>query len=219
MSDATASAGTRTRAITEKQIMSILGVVPLGAYVVAHLWTNLYSLGGADLFNQRLTESRSSPAFIFLEVFGLGVPILVHAWIGLKLIVKGRPNVKNYPTLRNLKYGLQRLAGVGVLLFLGAHVLKARILPATSGVEPGHETWAGMHEALSEPITFTVYLLGLLGVSYHLANGLWGSAMTLGLTVTPKAQARMEWVTAVVFVVLLAMSGLALYGFRPFSQV
>lgn len=215
MSEAAPAVGTRTRSFTGKQVMSLLGIVPLGVYVVVHLWTNMYALGGADAFNARLVESRSSPAFIFLEVFGLGIPLVVHAWLGLKIIVRGRPATQ-YRTLRNLKFGLQRLSGIGVLAFLIAHVIKARILPAMNGSPPtNHETWAGMHEALSEPITFTVYALGLLGISYHLANGVWGSALTFGLTVTPRGQARMEWVSAIFFVVLLGMCLLALIGFKP----
>jgi succinate dehydrogenase / fumarate reductase, cytochrome b subunit len=199
--------------LTGKQWMSILGVVPLGAYVLAHLWTNLSSLGGPEAFDAALTASRSHPAMLALEVFGLGLPILIHMWIGLKIILKARPNNLQYGTLRNLKYSLQRLSALGVLLFLGAHVIKARILPAMEG---GHETWQGMHEALSEPITFAVYVLGLLGVSFHLGNGLWGTALTLGLTVSPRGQSRMEWISGGFFVLLLAMSGLSMYGFQPF---
>jgi succinate dehydrogenase / fumarate reductase cytochrome b subunit len=211
------TAAARTRTLTQKQVMSILGVVPLGVYVVCHLWTNMYSLGGEESFNHALRASRQSPAFVLLEVFGLGLPILAHAWIGLKIIARGRPNLSHYGTLRNLKYGLQRLSGLGVLLFLGAHVIKARIMPAMAAEGDGMETWRGMHEALSEMPTFVVYALGLLGISYHLANGVWGSALTLGLTVTPRAQQRMEWISAGFFVLLMAMSFLAIYGFRPFA--
>ena len=212
-----AAAVARPRLISEKQIMSLLGVVPLGAYVVAHLWTNLYSLGGATAFDQRVAETRSSPVFIFLEVFGLGLPILLHAWLGLRIIVKARVNLKAYPTLRNLKYVLQRLSGIGILLFLGAHVLKARILPAIA-TPGGHENWQGMHEALGEPVTLVVYLLGILAVAYHLGNGIWGAGLTFGLTVTPQAQARMERVSFACFALLLAMGYLAIWGFHPFTQ-
>jgi len=196
--------------------MSLLGVVPLGVYVFAHLWTNLYSLAGAESFDAALKSSRQAPAFIFLEIFGLGLPILVHAWIGLKIIFKMRPNTMQYKTLRNLKYLLQRLSGIGVLLFLGAHVVKARLMPAMAG---GTETWAGMHEALSEPVTFTVYALGMLGISYHLGSGLWGAALTWGLTVSTRGQKIMEWISAFAFVLLLVMSSLAIYGFRPFQDL
>jgi succinate dehydrogenase / fumarate reductase, cytochrome b subunit len=206
-----------SRGLTQKQWFSLFGVVPLSVYVVLHLWTNLYALAGAEAFDTRLVETRQSPTFLFLEVVGLGFPIVFHAWIGLKAVFQMRPNNASYHRLTNWKYLLQRISAVGILLFLAAHVLKARILPATATPD-GHETWAGMHAALSEPLTFTVYALGLLGVAYHLANGLWLASLTWGIAVSPRAQRKMEWVTITFFVLLLAMSALALYGFRPFME-
>ncbi|MEO6951386.1 MAG: hypothetical protein ABI321_06205 [Polyangia bacterium] len=206
----------RTRGLTQKQIFSLFGVVPLSVYVIAHLWTNMYSLAGANAFNERVRQSRESPAFLFLEIVGLGFPIAFHAWVGIKAVFITRPNNGHYRWLGNWKYLLQRISAVGILLFLFAHVIKARILPATQG---RMEDWAGMHEALSEPLTFTVYVLGLLGVSYHLANGLWLASLTWGVAVSPAAQKRMQTVSMVFFVLLIAMSGLALWGFAPFQNV
>jgi succinate dehydrogenase / fumarate reductase cytochrome b subunit len=207
-------AARRRSALTGKMVMSLLGVVPLGVYVVLHLWTNMHSVLGEEAFDAALKASREKPAFLFLEIVGLGLPILIHTLIGLGIIVKMRPNNVRYGYFRNLRYLLQRLSALGVLLFLGAHVVKARIMPATQGT---HETWRGMHEALSEPVTFTVYALGLLGVSYHLANGLWGSALTFGLTVGPRAQTRMQWIALFTFFLLMAMSTIAVWGFQPFQ--
>lgn len=206
-----------SRGLTQKQWFSLFGVVPLSLYVILHLWTNLYALGGAESFNTRLLETRQSPTFLFLEVVGLGFPMLYHAYIGIKAVFEMRPNNGAYRKLTNLKYLLQRISAIGVLAFLIAHVIKARILPATAA-PGGHETWMGMHEALSEPVTFTVYALGLLGVSYHLANGLWLASLTWGISVSPSAQRKMEALSISFFVLLCIMSGLALYGFRPFMD-
>jgi succinate dehydrogenase / fumarate reductase cytochrome b subunit len=220
MSTSTATpqaAGAPSLPITRKLLLTVFGVVPLGAYVVLHLWTNLSSLDGPDHFNQALVASRNHPAFIFLEVFGLGVPLLVHTGLGLREIFRMRMNNARYNYFGNLEYVLQRVAAIGVLLFLGAHVTKARILPAMT--PEGHESWQGMHDALSEPITFGVYVLGMLGVSYHLANGLRTAAIRTGLVVTEPAQRRAQWAAAVVLLLLLAMSFAAIYGFKPFQEI
>lgn len=200
--------------------MSFLGVVPLGIYVILHLWTNLSALGGPASYQQALLQSRNHPGFIALELF-LGLTILIHAVIGIKLIFKWRPNPTKVRYFSNLKFTLQRLSGIGLALFLVAHIIKARILPS---FHPPHtETWMGMHHALWEPVTLTVYILGLLGVSFHLANGLWTFCLTWGLTVTPGSQRRAEIVSALFFVGLLILSALTLYGFmqpiRPEWQV
>jgi succinate dehydrogenase / fumarate reductase cytochrome b subunit len=218
METAAATPARRSFPLTAKQLMSVLGLVPLGAYVMCHLWTNMYSIngphgsGGAMGYDDAVVASRANPAMVFLEILGLGLPFLIHIGVGFSLLRKGRPNNGRYNTFRNLKFVLQRLSAIGILFAVGAHVIKARIMPAMDGRV---ETWDGMHEALSEPITFTVYVLMILGVAYHLANGVWSSSITLGLAVTPKAQKRMEWVSALVFVILLAMGGIAVYGFQP----
>ncbi len=61
------------------------------------------------------------------------------------------------------------------------------------------------------PPTLIVYLLGTLGVSYHLANGLLTFAMSWGLA-QGKGLQRLERVAIAAFVVLLAMSWGALYA-------
>jgi len=211
MSTAAAHAlSTRIVHVTRKQILTLFGLFPLGVYVVLHLWTNLYSLAGAEAFNRASAESRGNPAFLFLEVFGLGVPLLAHTVIGLLEIRRGRPNNQRYGFLDNLRYLLQRVSAIGLLLFIGAHVWRARLAPAMDG---RHEDFAGMREALSEPITLVVYALGMLGVSYHLANGLQTAATRTGLVVSEAGRRRMTWVAGAVMVMLLAMSGLAITGF------
>lgn len=190
--------------------MSLLGIVPLGVYVVLHLWTNVSSLGGPAAWDAALAASRSHPGFLLLEIL-LGLALLIHTVVGLQLLRRWRPNNLQVRTFSNLKFFLQRLAGLGVGLFVVAHVIKARILPALSPA--GKESWHGMREALSEPVTLTVYILGLLGVSYHLANGLWTALITWGVTVSERAQRRSQWVAAALFVLLLILSGLSIYGF------
>src|SRR5262245_14420578 len=173
MSTATASTvANRVVRITGKQVLTLFGLVPLGVYVFLHLWTNLYSLAGAEAFNAAVDRSRANPAFLFLEIFGLGVPLVVHTVLGLAEIRRGRPNNVRYGFLDNLRYLLQRVSAIGLALFIGAHVYKARLAPDPSLMVNGHESFAGMHEGLSEPITMAVYVLGLLGIAYHLANGL-----------------------------------------------
>jgi succinate dehydrogenase / fumarate reductase cytochrome b subunit len=196
--------------VTRKQVLTLFGLVPLGVYVVLHLWTNLYSLAGAEAFNKASEGSRANPAFLFLEIFGLGLPLLAHTVIGLMEIRRGRPNNLRYGFLDNLRYLLQRASAIGLLLFIGAHVWRARLAPALEG---RHEDFAGMHEALSEPITLIVYALGMLGVSYHLANGLQTAATRTGLVVSEAGRRRMTWLAGTVMVLLLAMSGLAITGF------
>lgn len=191
--------------------MSFLGVFPLGIYVVLHLWTNLSSLGGPTAFNNALQGSRHHPAFLFLELL-LGLAILLHLFVGIRLILRWRPNLIRVPTFSNLQFTLQRLSGLGLALFLVAHVINARLAPAWDG--RGMENFCGMrHVFYHDKLTLPVYILGLLGISFHLANGFWTFCLTWGLTPTVRAQRLMRWLSIIFFMTLLALSGLVLYGF------
>ena len=210
---ASSSTASRIVHVTAKQMLTLFGIVPLGVYVFLHLWTNLHSLAGPQAFNDAVDRSRANPAFLFLEVFGLGIPLVAHTAIGFREISRGRPNIGRYGFLDNLRYLLQRLSAIGLALFLGAHIYKARLAPEPQFLVNGHESFAGMREAFHEPITLTVYALGMLGIAYHLANGLQTAATRTGLVVSNAGRKRMTSVAAVVMVLLLAMSYLSIAGF------
>jgi succinate dehydrogenase / fumarate reductase cytochrome b subunit len=101
---------------------------------------------------------------------------------------------------------------VGLLLFLGAHLYLAwfepRILKGRP--EPFSDIAREMH--FHTP-TLIVYVLGVLGIAYHLANGLWSFlTMGWGVTVSQSGIAWMERVSLLLFFVLLAIGWAAIYA-------
>jgi succinate dehydrogenase / fumarate reductase cytochrome b subunit len=192
------------------KLFSLLGLIPLGGYVIVHLYQNLSSLQGSEAFNQHLVESRSLPLIVPIAVLLLWVPIVFHGFYGLFIASKARPRLGQYPFFGNVKYVLQRLSGIGLLLFIPAHIFKTRI-------EPGfwHSTldFAHMSEGLHEPLTLTVYLLGVLGVAYHLANGVWQFSIGWGVATTTRGMQRMQILSYVLFALVLAMGYGAIWGF------
>jgi succinate dehydrogenase/fumarate reductase cytochrome b subunit len=78
-----------------------------------------------------------------------------------------------YAYYDNLNYLLQRLAAIGVLRFLGAHLWLAMIHPRLVLGHP--EPFSDIaYEMRFHTPTLVVYLLGTLAVCYHLANGIFG---------------------------------------------
>lgn len=204
------SSPTIHRAYWYGKLFSLFGLVPLGIYVILHLYHNLQSLGGEAGYNQFLNESHSTPLYVPLAVIGIWIPIAFHGLYGLFAMKKSRPNLGRFRYFENLKYILQRLSGIGLLLFIPAHVFKTRIEPM---LENFNLDFKHMHEGLSEPLTLTVYALGVLGVAYHLSNGVWQFAIGWGLTRSEAGMKRMQMLTMVLFVVLLAMGYGAIWGF------
>ena len=207
--------------INAKQVLSLFGLLPLSAYVFLHLWTNMNSLQGPEAFDKALLASRGHPAFILFEIFSLGVPLLSHSILGMLEVARGRPNNASYPFFDNLKYILQRVSAVGLLLWIGAHIVKARLMPAIecTNAPACSETWMGMHEAFSEPVTLVVYALGMLAISYHLANGLYTASMRWGIVVSDAGRRRMTVVSVLVLATLMLMFSASVWGFKPFQPI
>lgn len=189
---------------------SLLAVVPLGVWTVAHLVNNLSAFSGAAAWQADVTEYKNPVVFFASGVVAL-LPLALHTVWGIGRLVTARPNNARYKYFGNLKYTLQRLSAVGVLLFLGAHLWLAFLHPriTTGRPEPFADISHEMHHHLP---TLAVYLLGTLGVSYHLANGLYSFSMGWGIAVSRRALKRLDVGVIVTFLLLLAMSWGAIYA-------
>jgi succinate dehydrogenase / fumarate reductase cytochrome b subunit len=189
---------------------SFLAVVPLGAWTINHLWNNLSAFDGREAWQSAVTEY-PHPISQLLSFVLVLVPLVLHTLWGLARLFSARPNVGRYRYYGNLKYLLQRLSAAGVLLFLGAHIWLAFLSPRlTLGRPEAFEDIA--HEMHHHGPTLAVYLLGTLGVTYHLANGIQTFAMGWGLVSSREALRRLEPVIIGVFLVLLAMAWSAIYA-------
>jgi succinate dehydrogenase / fumarate reductase cytochrome b subunit len=193
-----------------RKLFSFLGVAPLGLYVLWHLWNNAYALAGAEPFNRRLQEVVQSPFYRPLVILLVYVPLLYHAVYGAFLSAKSRPNLGTMPNYTNFKYVLRRISGIGIFLFVGAHVYKTTIEPRLEGFEIDFHH---MKEGLGEPLTLLVYVFGLTGVAYHLADGLWLFGVEHGLWTGERGMRRAEIVSVTLGGLLLIAFGVTLAAF------
>ena len=192
------------------RLASAVAVLPLGVWTFAHLWHNLAALQGGEAWQRAVTQYSHPVAEAATGIVVL-VPLGIHAVWGIGRLASSRPNNSRYRSYGNLKYVLQRLSAAGVLLFLGAHLWLAFMKPR---IEEGHpEVFAAIAEEMHfHTPTLVVYLLGTLGVAYHLANGMQSFCMGWGVVSSARALQRLEWATVALFVVLLAMSWVAVYA-------
>lgn len=183
-----------------RRLHSLSGVLPLGAFLLEHLWTNAAALWGQRRFDAAVERIHALPGLILLEVFGIFLPLAFHAGYGLWLSRHARPNLGVYPFARNWGYLLQRVSGVVLLAFLGFHLWEFRIQKWLFGLDSRSfypvlaaglsSTWWGI------PWRALLYLVGLLAACAHFGNGLFGFACTWGLVVSRRAQARLSVATA-----------------------
>lgn len=198
------------RAFVWSRVGSIVAVVPLGAWTIQHVWDNLAAFRGAEAWEGAVTRDVHPATQAAIVAFVIA-PLLIHTAWGVQRLFGSRPNNHRYGYYANLKYLLQRLSAIGVLLFLGAHLWLAWLRPR---LLLGHgETFADIsREMRFHTPTLVVYVLGTLGVAYHLGNGLQGFAMGWGIAQTRRGVRHLEPLALAVFLTLLAMSWAALYA-------
>lgn len=189
---------------------SALAIAPLGVWTVVHLWNNLAAFKGGAEWERAVTEYDHPVAFFFSTLFAL-LPLGLHTVWGIARLASAKPNNGRYLYFQNWKYLLQRLSALGLLLFLGAHLWKAMLEPRL--VHHHAETFADISKQMAtHPPTLIVYILGVLGIAYHLANGLQTFAMGWGLVSSRDALRRLEKVVILAFLVLLAMGWGSIYA-------
>jgi succinate dehydrogenase / fumarate reductase, cytochrome b subunit len=213
MSATTTTPAASTSALRQfvwRRLGTILALAPLGVWVVVHIWNNLAAFRGANAWQESVTTHRHPIAAAITWVVVL-LPLLIHTVWGLARTFHMQPNNLRYGYFSNLRFLLQRVSALGVLAFLGAHLWLAFLRPRL--VEGHAERFVDIaHEMRTHPPTLLVYLLGTLGVAYHLANGIATSAMAFGLGTTATSQKRMERLAMLLLVVLLGMSWGAIYA-------
>jgi succinate dehydrogenase / fumarate reductase cytochrome b subunit len=196
-----------------RRLHSLFGFLPIGAFLMFHMWENSQARFGMAHYNEEVVGALQRMNYlVFLEIFAIALPLLFHAVYGLVILGSGKPDVRRYPYWHNRLYLLQRLSGVGILLFLFLHVGWTRIW---SLWEPAVKAnlFEHMQLLLSNPLTLSAYVLGLLLSVFHLGNGLWTMGISWGVTVTPRAQ-RISFAACMALSLLLAAMGLhGLWGF------
>jgi len=196
-----------------RRLHSLLGVVPVGAFLVFHLWENSQSRFGAEHFNTEVVGALAGLNYLpFIEIGLIALPLVFHAVYGLAIVGGSRAEPLRYPYLRNRLYWLQRLSGIGLLVFILLHVGMTRIAglvdPAIHADLFGH-----MRAALANPWVFGFYLIGLWLAVVHFANGLGTAAISWGLTASAAAQRRFGWLCAGVGLLLGAIGTHGLIGY------
>jgi succinate dehydrogenase / fumarate reductase cytochrome b subunit len=203
-----------TRDFVLRRLHSLTGIFPIGLFLLEHFYTNAKAQYGADAFNRAVEDLWGIPYLWAAEIFLIALPILFHGIYGLFITYQGDPlhPAPGYRTrYRALAYLLQRLTGVGLLVFIGYHVWNTRIQWALGGPKPDFDY---MKRYLAPGTVKLFYVAGVLCACYHLANGLFNFAYKWGLTVSARSQERMVAVSLLIFLAMSAVGIHIVYAFR-----
>jgi succinate dehydrogenase cytochrome b subunit len=195
-----------------RRLHSLSGILPIGGFLAFHLYENFAATRGADAYNEMTRRLQEMPFAVALEIFVIAVPLFFHGIFGLFLTSTARPNVLSNRYVRNWMYLLQRVTGVVVFAFILFHYWTTRLVQLHD-----HESlnlFNQVQAAVGNPWIYAFYILGILSATFHLANGLWSFSIVWGITVSPAAQRRMAYVSAVVFLLLSVVGVRSIAAFR-----
>lgn len=163
-----------------RRLHSLTGALPLGAFLVFHLYANSYGLAGIDTYNEHVRALRSLPYLHAMEWAFIFLPLIYHAGYGLYIWYTGENNFPQYGYARNGLYSLQRITGLVALVFVAYHVYDQRLIP-----DPSYQT---VNRSISNPAVFVLYFVGTAAVAWHFFNGLWNVAVKWGVCVGKTSQ-------------------------------
>lgn len=192
-----------------RKIHSLTGIIPIGLFLLEHMITNTFALGGAAAYNEQIAIFKELPFLVGIEILLIGIPLTFHGLLGLYYVYLAENNVLDYKYLRNYLFFLQRITAIIALIFVAYHVYTARIGRAFAGNEISYEF---MNNILSQPIFFIMYLIGLLAAVFHFSNGIYTFAISWGIFIGPSSQKKLRTVCTVLFIALTAIGTVGMIG-------
>src|SRR5690625_7541218 len=106
------------REFFNRRLHSLLGVVPIGLFVVQHLIINHCAVYGEESFNTAAGFMGSLPFVLVLEIFVIYLPILFHAALGVYIVCVTKSNTAMNGFFRNWLMLLHRITGVVILVII-----------------------------------------------------------------------------------------------------
>ncbi len=186
-----------------RRLLSLTGVLPLGAYVVFHLFETASATGGRRRWAEGLTGAGGGALAVGLETALVLLPLAAHAALGLFGVARDRrPSAAGYrsPAMR----GVARATGVGLLGFLIFHL--AHTWVAKLGGMDAAALYDHLNDSVGRPLHLLVYVFGVTCVAFHLALGLGAFAATWGIARTDAGRRAARAVGVVVGVAVWLVS-------------
>jgi succinate dehydrogenase / fumarate reductase cytochrome b subunit len=199
---------------TLKRLHSLSGVIPIGAFLLEHLFTNSHAVQGAAAFDSAAAFLAGLPYVVLLEALGIWLPILFHAALGIVIATSSQSNLGRQRYAANWRYTLQRTTGLFLVLFIAYHMWSTRF---SAEAMRAPSLYAYMRVHLSHPGIFVFYALGLLAACWHFGNGLFGFAIHWGLATSRSAQRSVARLGFAVFLVLALVGLNGLLGFLGYG--
>jgi succinate dehydrogenase / fumarate reductase cytochrome b subunit len=165
-----------------RKLHSFTGILPVGAFLAEHFWSNSAALVSVEKYNAVSQELQTIPFRLFVEWSLIFLPMLFHGGYGIYIWLRGKSNVSFYPWVGNWLYTLQRYTGLIAFAYIGWHLYTERWLTH------GKSTYVDVAMDMQSSLYMVFFVVGILASSFHLGAGIWNFMCKWGLASTAKAQ-------------------------------
>src|ERR1700761_7362845 len=80
-----------------RKLHSLLGIIPIGAFLIEHLLSNFEALKGPVAYGEQVKFLNALPLVRVLEWTFIFIPIAYHGIYGIYIWLRGKANVVYYP--------------------------------------------------------------------------------------------------------------------------
>lgn len=184
-----------SRTFLLRKLHQLTGIVPVGLFYFVHLYTNAKAMNGETVYNDAVADIYRIPFLLFIEIFGIYLPLLYHSVYGFVITAEAKTNVGNYGFKRNWLYVFQRVTGVFLFIFILFHLLHFRFgmlgsiglteIAVAGNADKAFQIVAADFKSIGILI---FYILGVGATAWHLAYGFFLFAVDWGLIIGEKAQ-------------------------------
>ncbi len=176
-----------------RKLHQLTGIVPLGLFFFVHMFTNSKAMNGEVPFEKAVQEIHDIPFLLFLEIFGIFLPLTFHSVYGVIISTEARANVFTYNYGRNWFYFFQRATGIFLFFFIFFHILNFRfgLIPGLNMTPIAGNAGLSYNIVSAEfsiPWVMVFYIVGIGATAWHLAYGFWLFAVDWGIIIGENAQ-------------------------------
>lgn len=192
-----------------RRLHSLSGIVPVGLFMCFHLFANSTAIFSAENYNIIINFLRSIPFLHYVEWAAIFGPLLFHAVYGIIIASSAKPNHVQYSNSENWRYFLMRATGMIAFVYILFHIFQFRLVEDLD-YNYMAKSMVSMQEIPGLPAipfinpfsVYWFYIIGIVSITFHFANGLWSFCITWGITVSKRSQQMVAIISLGLFAVL-----------------
>ncbi|MCF6228607.1 MAG: succinate dehydrogenase [Planctomycetes bacterium] len=191
-----------------RRLHSLSGVVPVGFFLVQHIYGNMMSMWGRETYDEHVYFLLNQPLLPILELGIIAIPITFHALVGVYFMADMKWNPARYSYAKNWLYTAQRITAWITLVYIVFHVIQTRFTFDDAEKIDMFNSMSNMFQNNKAGwLVLVIYVIGTSAASFHLCNGVWSFCVVWGITISRKSQ-NMVWKGAMGLWVLLTLGGI-----------